>query len=119
MAKGNDDRFATLPHRGGLELCSLNQAAAILGISRSTAWELNRRGEFPVKVFRIGSSNKVSIVDLEHYVKTGVPLIDHRGARGEKTGDVKEMVNGMNPLAALSLVMKSLKVKAAATRSSR
>ena len=31
-------------------------AAAVLGIGRSTAYELTRRGEFPVPVLKVGSA---------------------------------------------------------------
>jgi excisionase family DNA binding protein len=44
---------------------SLAEAATVLGVHRSTAWELYRRGEFPVPVLQIGRRLRVSKVHLE------------------------------------------------------
>jgi predicted DNA-binding transcriptional regulator AlpA len=53
---------------------SLAQAAEILGIHRTTAWSLHKRGEFPVPVLKIGSSLRVVRAHLELYMSTGVPV---------------------------------------------
>ena len=47
---------------------SLAEAARVLGIHRSTAWELYRRGEFPVPVLRIGTRLRVTKVQLSRYL---------------------------------------------------
>jgi predicted DNA-binding transcriptional regulator AlpA len=39
-------------------------AAQILGISRSHAYELARRNEFPVPVLRIGSRSRISVGEV-------------------------------------------------------
>ncbi len=39
-------------------------AASILGIGRSTAYELIRRGEFPVPVRRVGTRLRVPVAPL-------------------------------------------------------
>jgi len=52
-------------------VCSLQHAASRLGIHRSTAYELVKRGEFPLPVIRVGSQIKVSLDQLEHFLKTG------------------------------------------------
>jgi predicted DNA-binding transcriptional regulator AlpA len=51
---------------------SLAQAAEILGIHRTTAWSLHKRGEFPVPVLQLGSSLRVVRAHLELYMSTGV-----------------------------------------------
>jgi excisionase family DNA binding protein len=51
---------------------SLAQAAEILGIHRTTAWSLHKRGEFPVPVLQLGSSLRVVRAHLEQYMSTGV-----------------------------------------------
>lgn len=47
---------------------SLAQAAQVLGVHRSTAWELYKRGEFPVPVLAVGHRLRVAKVHLERYV---------------------------------------------------
>lgn len=44
---------------------SLAEAATILGVHRSTAWELWKRGEFPVPVLKLGSRLRVPKAHLE------------------------------------------------------
>jgi excisionase family DNA binding protein len=39
-------------------------AARALGLGRSTAYELARRGEFPCRVIRVGSSYRIPTADL-------------------------------------------------------
>jgi predicted DNA-binding transcriptional regulator AlpA len=53
---------------------SLAEAAEALGIHRTTAWKLYRQGEFPVPVLLFGGILKVSRVQLESYVQTGVRI---------------------------------------------
>ena len=50
---------------------SLADAALVLGIHRSTASELYRRGEFPVPVLQIGHRCRVTKIHLERYLLTG------------------------------------------------
>lgn len=47
---------------------SLGQAADLLGIGRSTAYDLARRDEFPVPVLKIGRRRVVSKKRLAAYV---------------------------------------------------
>lgn len=47
---------------------SLAEAALVLGIHRSTAWELYKRGEFPVPVLRLGSRLRVVKKQLARYL---------------------------------------------------
>jgi excisionase family DNA binding protein len=42
----------------------ITTAARALGLGRSTGYELARRGEFPCRVLRIGSSYRVPTADL-------------------------------------------------------
>ena len=53
------------------EVCALGvrtdlvTAGSVLGLSRGQAYELNKRGEFPVRVLRLGSSRfVVPVADL-------------------------------------------------------
>lgn len=43
-------------------------AARILGMGRSTAYELAKRGEFPVRVLQLGTKKRVSRADLLNYL---------------------------------------------------
>ena len=57
---------------------SLADAAFVLGIHRSTASQLYRRGEFPVPVLQIGHRRRVTKIHLERFLlegraETGVP----------------------------------------------
>lgn len=47
---------------------SLAEAAAVLGIHRSTAWELYRRGEFPIPVLKLGRRLRVTKLQLQRYL---------------------------------------------------
>jgi predicted DNA-binding transcriptional regulator AlpA len=58
---------------------SLAEAAGILGIHRTTAWALHKRGEFPVPVLRVGSSLRVVKAHLQQFLETGEPVLS--GAR--------------------------------------
>lgn len=55
----------------GCATVSLADAARILGVHRSTAWELYRRGEFPIPVLRIGTRLRVSLVQLGRFLEGG------------------------------------------------
>ena len=47
---------------------SLAEAAMVLGIHRSTAWDLHKRGEFPVPVLEIGHKLRVTKLHLERFL---------------------------------------------------
>lgn len=47
---------------------SLTEAATVLGIHRSTAWELYKRGEFPVPVLQIGHRLRVTKAQLRRFL---------------------------------------------------
>ena len=44
---------------------TIEEAAMALGIGRSLAYDLTRRGEFPCRVLRLGRLLKVPVADLE------------------------------------------------------
>lgn len=43
---------------------SAEQAFKFLGISRSLGYQLLKRGEFPVRVLRLGTRNRIPTADL-------------------------------------------------------
>jgi excisionase family DNA binding protein len=45
-------------------MIDVSTAARALGLSRSTAYELARRGEFPCRVLHVGSSYRVPTAEL-------------------------------------------------------
>lgn len=47
---------------------SLADAAVVLGIHRSTAWELYRQGRFPIPVLRLGNRLRVTKLQLQRYL---------------------------------------------------
>lgn len=47
---------------------SIPEAAQVLGIGRSLAYELARTDRFPVRLLKLGSRRRVSRVDLERYL---------------------------------------------------
>lgn len=51
---------------------SLTEAAKVLGIHRSTAWELYKRGEFPVPVLKLGRRLRVTKLQLQRYLMGGL-----------------------------------------------
>ena len=53
---------------------SLTEAAEMLGIHRTTAWSLHKRGEFPVPVLKLGCALRVVRAHLELYMSTGIPV---------------------------------------------
>lgn len=42
--------------------------AQIIGVGRSKAYELAKRGEFPIRLLRIGTTYRVSRADLLRYL---------------------------------------------------
>jgi excisionase family DNA binding protein len=54
---------------------TLAEAAEILGIHRTTAWSLHKRGEFPVPVLKIGSNLRVVKAHLQQFMETGEPVV--------------------------------------------
>lgn len=52
----------------GAATVTIERAGEILGIGRSTAYELLRRGEFPVRVVPIGRRRMVPTVLLERFL---------------------------------------------------
>jgi predicted DNA-binding transcriptional regulator AlpA len=52
---------------------SLTEAAKVLGVHRSTAWDLYRRGEFPTPVLQVGHRLRVTKVHLRRYLLGGGP----------------------------------------------
>jgi excisionase family DNA binding protein len=54
-------------------MVGLSTAARALRIGRSTAFELVRRGEFPVPVHRIGKSWRVSTAQLLGFLGVAMP----------------------------------------------
>jgi excisionase family DNA binding protein len=55
-------------------------AARALGLGRSTAYELARRGEFPCRVLRIGSSYRIPTADLLRVLGIELPTPHQRPA---------------------------------------
>lgn len=51
--------------------CDLRTAAKALGVSKSTAYALAQKGEFPVRVVRIGSRYVVPTADLRALLGMG------------------------------------------------
>lgn len=47
---------------------SVAHAARRLGIGEATAYDLIRRGDFPVRVIQLGGRKKVSVAELEAFL---------------------------------------------------
>lgn len=47
---------------------SLIEAAQRLGIGEATAYDLKDRGEFPVRILKIGGRFKVLVAELERFL---------------------------------------------------
>jgi predicted DNA-binding transcriptional regulator AlpA len=47
---------------------SLPEAARVLGVNCTTAWDLLKRGEFPIRVLILGSRNRVMKMDLARFL---------------------------------------------------
>jgi Helix-turn-helix domain len=70
-----------LPQHFELTECatlSLVDAAKVLGIHRSTAWDLHKRGKFPIPILEVGHRLRVSRVHLEHFLATGEPVLSSK-----------------------------------------
>jgi hypothetical protein len=88
MSLANDTRMTSDRHismnnltRIDMNACatmSLADAAFVLGIHRSTASELYRRGEFPVPVLEIGHRRRVTKIHLERFLLAGTAEADVR-----------------------------------------
>ncbi|GAA1828309.1 hypothetical protein GCM10009735_74840 [Actinomadura chokoriensis] len=59
MKQMSQDELLALP-----TTISVETAARAIGLGRTRAYQLARRGEFPCKVIRIGASYRVVTVDL-------------------------------------------------------
>ncbi|GAA0252836.1 hypothetical protein GCM10009527_056210 [Actinomadura nitritigenes] len=59
MKQMSQDELLALP-----TTISVDTAARAMGLGRTRAYQLARRGEFPCKVIRIGASYRVVTVDL-------------------------------------------------------
>ena len=53
--------------------CDITTAARILGIGRTTAFDLLRRGSFPVEVIALGRVRRVRTADLLAYLRVPAP----------------------------------------------
>ena len=62
------DRLADLP-----PVIDLIEAAALLGVGRTTAYKLERRGEWPTPVLRIGWLIKVPTAPLRELLSRSTP----------------------------------------------
>jgi excisionase family DNA binding protein len=62
------DRLADLP-----PVIDLVEAAALLGVGRTTAYKLVRRGEWPTPVLRIGRLIKVPTAPLRELLSRSTP----------------------------------------------
>jgi predicted DNA-binding transcriptional regulator AlpA len=65
--------------RSGPPTVDLMTAATALGVGRSKAYDLARRGEFPVTVRKIGSSYRVPVAELLAFL--GISLVPEQGPR--------------------------------------
>jgi hypothetical protein len=52
----------------------LAEAAAILGVGRTTCWTLYRRGVFSVPVLKIGGSLRIVRAHLDQFLATSEPV---------------------------------------------
>jgi len=77
MKKTFEIALATTPEHARLNFevspatMSLADAAQVLGIHRSTAWALYKRGELPVPVLRVGTSLRIVRAHVQQYLETG------------------------------------------------
>jgi excisionase family DNA binding protein len=66
--------------RSGCLTMSLAEAAEVIGVHRTTAWSIYKRGEFPVPVLKVGSSLRVVRSQLEAFLTSGEPVKRARDA---------------------------------------
>ena len=71
IAIATGPEHATLNFEIGPATMSLADAAQVLGIHRSTAWALYKRGELPVPVLRVGASLRIVRAHVQQYLETG------------------------------------------------
>ncbi len=64
----SEDRTGVAIDFSSCATVSLAEAALVLGVHRSTAWDLYKRGEFPVPVLQIGHRLRVTKLQLERYL---------------------------------------------------
>lgn len=65
MARNQASKGMTLAELLALPvMVNVDTAARALGLSRSTGYELARRGQFPCRVLRVGSSYRVPTAEL-------------------------------------------------------
>lgn len=57
----------------------LDTANRAVGLGRTTGYALARRGEYPVKVHRLGNQYRVSRADLLRFLGIEMPLASERG----------------------------------------
>jgi excisionase family DNA binding protein len=71
---------------------SLPEAAQVLGVHRTTAWSLYKRGEFPVPVLKVGSSLRIVTAHLEKFMEAEIPgtteSIHHSRTRNDDSNEV-------------------------------
>lgn len=63
---------------------SLAEAAKVLGVHRSTAWELYNQGRFPFPVLKVGSRLRVAKHHLAHFI-SGEGISAPTGAERKET----------------------------------
>lgn len=63
-----------IAHQVEPDMLNLAEAAAELRISKWLAYDLYRRGEFPVPVIKLGRVLRVSRPVLAEFKRTGVPV---------------------------------------------
>ncbi|MGK5673335.1 helix-turn-helix domain-containing protein [Micromonospora sp. URMC 106] len=63
---GSDDTWTTERIRALGPVTDLTTAARIFGLSRSVAYDLAKRGQFPVAVLRFGSRYRVPVAAILH-----------------------------------------------------
>lgn len=61
--------MAAIPKAEVKPLMRLTEAASALGISRSTAYQLNAAGKFPIEVLKVGGTYHVRTAELRAYLK--------------------------------------------------
>jgi excisionase family DNA binding protein len=59
--------------RPASQTCSIAEAAEMLGIGTSTAYELIDRRQFPVRVLQVGARKKVSRRELDRFLSIEAP----------------------------------------------
>jgi predicted DNA-binding transcriptional regulator AlpA len=74
MPKATQRKPRQVPDHSASKVMPLSEAAEILHIGRTTAWNLYRRGEFPVPVLKIGGTLRVVRDHLDQYLETGDPV---------------------------------------------